>query len=424
MVGFIWLVTLIALLLVAQTSIRSLQWGYEYPLMSLREPTRALFEFAEEERRVIQSGQVPSWWMVRGECAACNVASLQKRWAELFEEHRAYVAAGYKRHRGRRWLEELEAAREISLAAWGDAGHRAALEKLRLGLPEYLDDRRAELLRGDTLQEQARIERAGQRLIRQEYVKLAFVVFALGAVVAYQRGYRYPRRPQRSRLAALELGHGLLVFVWAKGFVCVLTILRWDNPEGVLAIFYTLPSLGPTLAIAALLVGTRVDRASTPIKDLLRCPPDRRSRRTLWVAALTSIGLVYAFDWVAWSVLHFAGLVNWYDSLRDHAADPTSLSALLAAFSAVVLAPFAEELTYRGVLFGSLATRMSTHRAALISCLVFAGFHGYGLYGFASVALSGYLWARLAARTGTLVPGMLAHALVNAVIEIFRALLG
>jgi membrane protease YdiL (CAAX protease family) len=85
------------------------------------------------------------------------------------------------------------------------------------------------------------------------------------------------------------------------------------------------------------------------------------------------------------------------------------------------VSPFAEELAYRGVLFGSLATRMSTHRAALISCVVFAVVHGYGWFGFASVALTGYLWARLAARTGSLVPGALAHGIFNLVVS-FAAL--
>jgi len=85
-------------------------------------------------------------------------------------------------------------------------------------------------------------------------------------------------------------------------------------------------------------------------------------------------------------------------------------------------APVGEELLYRGVLFGCLARRLGTHWAALLSSAIFAIVHGYGLFNTADVMLSGYVWARLDARTGTLAPSIISHSLMNFVIGMGRFL--
>ena len=51
--------------------------------------------------------------------------------------------------------------------------------------------------------------------------------------------------------------------------------------------------------------------------------------------------------------------------------------------------------------------------AAVISAGLFALAHGYGVIGFLSVLWSGILWAWIYERTGSLVPGIIAHALNN-----------
>jgi len=410
------LVTVVALLLFCQTHIRSLQWGLEYPLMSRPDITQVLFTQAETERRIIQSKVVPHWLMVGGRCLACNATALEQRWDELFVEHRDYVESGYRRHAGAAWLREAEAARDISLAAWGDAARLEAIRNLSdASLPNYLSERRADILRSDRELERSLAKREGERELRSLCVRLAFMLFAVAGLVAYRLGYRYPRRPARSLLPAPEFARGLILFIWAKGFVAVLTRLRWDDPEGPFAIFAALPGLSTTLAITALLISMRPKRADKPIRELVNCPPDRRSRRAVLFLAAASLGVIYAFNSIDWRLLHRLGLVG-TEWLPSHLGTPT----LLEVFGTVVLVPFGEELLYRGALFGALSRRMSVHRAALISGLFFAAMHGYGFFGFASVALSGYLWARLAARTGSLVPGMVAHGLFNLVFELSR----
>jgi membrane protease YdiL (CAAX protease family) len=137
------------------------------------------------------------------------------------------------------------------------------------------------------------------------------------------------------------------------------------------------------------------------------------------VFALATSGALLAFWRVGWLLLHRVGLEpGWPEGFNELLRFGSPEAAAMRAFSSVVLAPFGEELLYRGALFGALRSRLSLHRAALFSGLVFAAVHGYGLLGSTFVALSGYLWARLAARTGSLWPAMLSHALVNLSVEL------
>ncbi|HWZ91382.1 MAG TPA: CPBP family intramembrane glutamic endopeptidase [Polyangiaceae bacterium] len=414
--ALIGLVTLVALLLFARTHVRSIEWRYEYPAMSLEDPVRALFSFAEYERRKIQSGLLPRWEIPKAPCTACDEASLDVAFRDLLDEHRRYRDSGH-RHFGARFEREAEAARQIALAGWGNPTRVAALRSLDSGqLPSYLSDRRDELLRDDSQPERARVEGVGRIARATLVIRYAFSVLAIALLFAWRGRFRYPRRPARSRLPALSLGHGLVVYIWAEGFVAVLTRLRWDNPDGPFEMFATLPSLSLALAICLLVHGTRQSATATPVKYFLRFPPDHRSRRAIVLAALASVGIVYMFNWGHFQLLHSLGYAGtWTDSIREPELYGSLSVALVRRLSGATLTPFAEELTYRGVLFGSLARRMSSHRAALLSSMIFAATHGYDWFGFASVALSGYLWARLAARTGSIVPGMIAHGVFNLV---------
>ena len=64
----------------------------------------------------------------------------------------------------------------------------------------------------------------------------------------------------------------------------------------------------------------------------------------------------------------------------------------------------------------ALRRRFGFIASALISAAVFAVAHGYGVLGFASVLWSGVLWAWVYERSGSVLPGMLAHMLNNAVV--------
>ena len=414
-------VTLLAMLLVAQVRVRVIQWRMEYPMLSLEDPVRSIFLDAEEDRRVVQSELIPRWLRTSGQCSTCGAPALAQRWRDFLEEFRRYLKAGYRRNLDKPWLHQMKPAAEISLAGWRAPEDIAKVSALsQAALPEYLRARAEEIVHGDLQLERARAHRAGRNYLLSLGLEFAFVLFALGTTLAWRFGLVFRARAGPP-LAAPTLGRGLLLFVWAHGFVSVIWQLGWEYPDSVLDVFHALPSLALALGISVLLLGTRARSRDTPLKDLLRCPADRRTRRLFWLAGFGSVGAIYAFDRLASSLLFKLGVVPlWTDSIREAILYGAPSQALLAEFNAVVIGPFAEELTYRGVLFGSLATRMSSHRAALISCVVFALMHGYGLYGFVSIAFCGYLWARLAARFGSLLPGMLGHSAVNLLIGVFR----
>ncbi len=79
----------------------------------------------------------------------------------------------------------------------------------------------------------------------------------------------------------------------------------------------------------------------------------------------------------------------------------------------VIIAPIFEETIFRGLLFASLRRRWGFWLSGLLSAVVFAFVHGYGLAGFLSTFTCGFLWAWAYERSGSLLPSMAAHALSN-----------
>lgn len=89
----------------------------------------------------------------------------------------------------------------------------------------------------------------------------------------------------------------------------------------------------------------------------------------------------------------------------------TGLSALLV--SACIVAPFSEELLYRGILFQGLSNRLGTLAAAALSALMFTVVHFYGLYGTISVGVLGIALALVYQATRSLKAVIVFHAIYN-----------
>lgn len=89
-----------------------------------------------------------------------------------------------------------------------------------------------------------------------------------------------------------------------------------------------------------------------------------------------------------------------------------------AVISACLLAPVAEEILYRGVLFRSCRNRIGVIPAALVSSAVFAGLHFYDGYGLVSVGIFGFSCALLYSGTGSLIAVIALHLLYNTSIKI------
>lgn len=79
----------------------------------------------------------------------------------------------------------------------------------------------------------------------------------------------------------------------------------------------------------------------------------------------------------------------------------------------VILAPVFEELLFRKDIFSLLKMRFSLSWTVGLSALLFAAIHGYSVEGFVSCFVAGGLFAILMARTGKLLPCIIAHVLCN-----------
>lgn len=191
------------------------------------------------------------------------------------------------------------------------------------------------------------------------------------------------------------------------------TASPWFSP--VVTVLQDLLFLGIAIVLAYATVGVHVLRRE------LRRP---RSPR---VAFIGGCATYVSFVWVT---LGLSKLVD--DPSRD--ADPSSVLQLdrglglvvLTVFVAVIVAPLAEEMVFRGFIFSALRSRAGVVGGALLSGLIFGMMH---LSSFTSVpdadavtrvlALSffGFGLALLCARTGSLLPGILVHSLNNAVVS-------
>ncbi len=79
-----------------------------------------------------------------------------------------------------------------------------------------------------------------------------------------------------------------------------------------------------------------------------------------------------------------------------------------------VVAPFAEELVFRGLLFPWLRARLGVPAAVLLSALVFAALHGAAIL-IPALTVVGAAFAVIYQRCGSLWPAILAHSVFNGI---------
>jgi len=133
----------------------------------------------------------------------------------------------------------------------------------------------------------------------------------------------------------------------------------------------------------------------------------RRFDRSAWVYMAASIGvyLVFVTAYVA-----LVGEPDQEDIAEAFGSVPWQI--LLVA----IAAPISEELFFRGMLFGGLRRRMPRIVAALVSAVIFGALHAFsGISAVPPLIAFGFILALLYERTGSIVPGILLHALNNSV---------
>ncbi len=142
--------------------------------------------------------------------------------------------------------------------------------------------------------------------------------------------------------------------------------------------------------------------------------PLRSGRRSLVPVLLALVATGLVGEWGLGVLAEWLDLsshwTEWFDPDLVWGNGPVLAMSLLEF---VFFAPVFEEIVFRGLLFSTLRRRFGCGASAIFSASIFAGAHGYGALGFASVFWSGMLWAWAYEKTGSLLPGILAHALNN-----------
>jgi len=93
----------------------------------------------------------------------------------------------------------------------------------------------------------------------------------------------------------------------------------------------------------------------------------------------------------------------------NHIADPIFP---LLFFTVVILVPVSEEILFRGMAYTTLKDRFGVHGGILLSTLLFSLLHQMVFY-FVPIFLMGLAFAYVYERTGSLLPSIFSHALIN-----------
>ena len=148
-----------------------------------------------------------------------------------------------------------------------------------------------------------------------------------------------------------------------------------------------------------------------------------RVRRSDWLPWITGVGFAYlGRTVVAALAVVLTGGRALAEASNISGGDRSVGSIVVLVVAAVVLAPVAEELMFRGLLLRTFMHRMRFWPAAALSTLLFAGFHVYevdtvagAITLAASVGMLGLVNCYLVRITGRLTPGIMVHATYNAV---------
>jgi membrane protease YdiL (CAAX protease family) len=146
-----------------------------------------------------------------------------------------------------------------------------------------------------------------------------------------------------------------------------------------------------------------------------------------WIPLLKTVGLSFLalfpflclcnFIWQL--VLSLLVHLNWIQGLEAQSIieafleSPSRLHTFLLSLNAIVIAPFLEELIFRGGVYRFLKAKLSNHSSSLLSAFLFAALHG-NISSFAPLWLLGCWLNTLYEKTNAIWAPTLLHSLFNA----------
>jgi membrane protease YdiL (CAAX protease family) len=206
----------------------------------------------------------------------------------------------------------------------------------------------------------------------------------------------------------------LVIVAWmltllAGAVVAQLTATAWDP------VAKTWVAAGVLLAMYASLIGMVWGRASSRGVSLADSVGLDRAAGPSWYATGLGAALLgWGFSAAFTTALGALGVELPREDLAVFKLLPGGpLGVALTIVMLVVVAPFVEEIVYRGVLLSSLDTRWGAGVALAASSVVFSAAH-VSLVGFVPLVVAGALFGWLFMRSGSLRVAIVAHAAYNA----------
>jgi membrane protease YdiL (CAAX protease family) len=211
--------------------------------------------------------------------------------------------------------------------------------------------------------------------------------------------------------SAGDAGIGLLIGGFAGFLLAPALVLPFDSDlssDGALLAAQSL--LGLTLMGVAIGVATKW--SFKPLGDVLR----RLGLRSFGPSAIGWMFLAMLTYYIVAGLFANYVLQPEQEDIGETlgVGDETLLVSVLAVVLIAGLAPIAEELFFRGFLFGGLRKRFSLWPAAIIAGIVFGAIHApTGVTAVIPLAGLGVMFCWLYEKTGSLWPSVIAHAINN-----------
>jgi hypothetical protein len=140
-------------------------------------------------------------------------------------------------------------------------------------------------------------------------------------------------------------------------------------------------------------------------------------RRMVWPSVGISVLIAASQAFVFVSALSLLGVDHFFQG-EELEHRQRLVSGIAGILNACIFAPIGEEIGFRGIILGGLLkTRCRPWIAILISAIVFASFHGFGVH-FVTAMLFGILVGWLYWRTGSIIPGIIIHMVNNSLTAI------
>jgi membrane protease YdiL (CAAX protease family) len=267
--------------------------------------------------------------------------------------------------------------------------------------------RREQAARGEPLRARLRAYLALQGVVA------AGGAVALALVVADRRRLRVAAAPP----PPWTMGTGAVVLLWGGALDVVLahgTFAAWRYTGLVPPFAGSVLTLAPMLPLLWLAHRRLLAPGGLGVARAFGLRPAPGGGRALALSVVLLVAAGLGVDMLLGFGAERLGLASHWTEWFDEDLVFGSAGAVAdSVVAGVVLAPVLEEVVFRGLLYATLRRRLVWSAAAAASAACFALAHGYGALGSADVWLSGVLWAWAYERTGSLWPGIAAHAAAN-----------